>query len=89
MAKISAPNEHYTGFSAGVAFVDGVGHTQDEHRIDWFKEHGYAVIAEAEDAIPFEKMTVDELKAYAEGKGINLENTTKKDEIIGKIRGDQ
>ncbi len=43
MAKIKAPNEQYTGISAGVPFVCGVGETDKPELLDWFKEHGYAV----------------------------------------------
>lgn len=43
MAKISAPNKEYTGISATVAFAKGVGETNDEHLIEWFREHGYTV----------------------------------------------
>ena len=41
--KIYAPNESYSGSSAGVTFVNGVGETDNPHLIDWFKEHGYKV----------------------------------------------
>lgn len=41
--KIYAPNESYTGSSAGVTFVNGVGETDNLHLIDWFKERGYRV----------------------------------------------
>ena len=43
MAKIYAPNKEYTGVSATVAFAKGVGETDDEHLIEWFREHGYEV----------------------------------------------
>jgi len=43
MARIEAPNGQYTGVSAGVMFVNGVGHTDDPYLIRWFEEHGYAV----------------------------------------------
>lgn len=44
MAQIIAPNKDYTGESASVTFVKGVGETSDAYLIEWFKEHGYAVI---------------------------------------------
>lgn len=47
MAKIYSPNKQYTGISAGVAFAQGVGEATDEYLIDWFKNHGYEVEAEA------------------------------------------
>lgn len=43
MAKIIAPNEQYTGLSAGVSFVNGVGETDDQHLIEWFESKGYTV----------------------------------------------
>ena len=43
MAKIYAPNKQYTGISAGVSFINGVGETTDPHLIDWFKSKGYEV----------------------------------------------
>jgi len=43
MAKIYAPNKGYTGVSAGVRFVNGVGETDDPHLIDWFRRRGYRV----------------------------------------------
>lgn len=44
MAQIIAPNKDYTGESASVTFVKGVGETSDAYLIEWFKTHGYAVI---------------------------------------------
>lgn len=52
MAKILAPNEHYTGISANVVFRDGVGETSDPHLIEWFKSKGYTVEGEEEKAEP-------------------------------------
>lgn len=43
MAKIIAPNEQFTGVSASVNFVNGIGETDNPHLIGWFKEHGYTV----------------------------------------------
>lgn len=43
MAKIYAPNKQYTGVSAGVAFAAGVGQTEDEKLLRWFRSHGYTV----------------------------------------------
>lgn len=44
MAQIIAPNKDYTGESASVTFVKGVGETSDAYLIEWFKKHGYTVI---------------------------------------------
>ena len=43
MAKITSPNKEYSGLSAGVTFVNGVGETDIPHVLDWFREHGYIV----------------------------------------------
>lgn len=48
MAKIYAPNRQYTGLSASVMFVNGVGETSDPHLIKWFRERGYKVVEEEE-----------------------------------------
>ena len=43
MAKIYAPNKEYTGVSASVPFVNGVGETSDERLLAWFEDRGYKV----------------------------------------------
>ena len=48
--KIYAPNEDYSGSSAGVTFVNGVGETDNPYLIDWFKDHGYEVDEESIDS---------------------------------------
>lgn len=50
MAKVYAPNKQYSGLSAGVIFVNGVGETDKAHVLDWFREHGYQV--EEEEVMP-------------------------------------
>lgn len=53
MAKIIAPNRSYSGISAGIPFAAGVGETDNEYLIGWFRAHGYSVeteeLAEEED----------------------------------------
>lgn len=48
MAKIIAPNKGYTGVSASVPFVKGVGSTDNLKLVNWFKNHGYEVVEEKE-----------------------------------------
>lgn len=86
--KIHAPNKSYTGISAGVTFVNGVGETEDPRIIEWFKKSGYVVEEQNEEPSEdfFESMTVEELKAYAEEKGIDIGKATSKDGIIKKIQ---
>lgn len=43
MAKVYAPNKHFTGISANVVFKNGVGETSDPHLLKWFKSRGYTV----------------------------------------------
>ena len=43
MSKVYAPNKNYTGISAGVTFVNGVGETDNKHVLEWFKSKGYSV----------------------------------------------
>lgn len=52
MAQIIAPNKDYNGESASVTFVKGVGETFDAYLIEWFKEHGYAVIEDEAAEVP-------------------------------------
>ena len=52
MAQIIAPNKDYTGESASVSFVKGVGETSDAYLIEWFKTHGYTVIEDEAADVP-------------------------------------
>lgn len=54
MAQIIAPNKDYTGVSASVPFVKGVGETSDAYLIEWFKTHGYTVIEDKAAEVPSE-----------------------------------
>lgn len=98
MAKIYAPNKEYTGISATVAFAKGTGETNDEHLIEWFREHGYKV-EEVEKKTPendgndgnggnkeLADMTVEELTAYAQEKKIDLGQATTQAGILKKIQ---
>lgn len=93
MAKVIALNKSYTGISASVAFSQGIGETEDKNLIVWFKEHGYQVIEEDTKAKGTEKtldnMTVEELVAYAEEKGIDIGEATTQSGIIEKIKAVQ
>lgn len=98
MAKIIAPNKSYTGVSASVAFCNGEGSTTNPGLIDWFEKHGYKVIKDvAEEGlkVPSEddkdkekqlsEMDIEELKAYAEEKGIDIGKATSQAGILEKI----
>lgn len=47
---------------------------------------GYSVDGEFTAENPFAKMTVDELKGYADEHGIDLGEATKKKDILAKIQ---
>ncbi len=86
MAKIFCPNKQYSGVSATVTFVNGVGETDKPHLIDWFKSKGYKVEEPADgEGSELEDMDVDELKAYAEEKGIDIGKATSQKGILEKI----
>lgn len=87
MYKISSPNTSYTGISASVAFSKGIGLTGKKELVPWFKNHGYKVEEIKDETKSVDDMTVDELKAYAEGKNIDLTGLAKKDDILKKIKG--
>lgn len=52
MAKIIAPNKKYNGTSASVPFVNGVGETDNQNLIQWFKENGYTVESVDSPSVP-------------------------------------
>lgn len=41
--EIKSPNESFRGVCASVSFLNGVGHTSNEHLVEWFKKHGFEV----------------------------------------------
>lgn len=83
MAKIYAPNKQYNGISASVRFINGVGETDRPELLAWFSSKGY----EVDMVKPLDKMSIAELKAYAEQNQIELGGATKKDEILAIIEG--
>jgi hypothetical protein len=90
MAKIYAPNKQYDGVSASVSFAKGVGETENPTLIAWFNGHGYTV-EESEQDPPqepgkFDGWDADQLKAYAEEKGIDLGKATTVDSMVKKIQ---
>lgn len=88
MAKVTAPNKEYTGLSAGVSFVNGVGETDNPHLLEWFQERGYQVEESKQpEATPIKKMKVEELKEHAAKNGIDLGEASKKEEILAVIKG--
>lgn len=83
MAKILAPNKYYTGASASVNFVNGIGDTEKPELIDWFKKHGYKVIEKEK---TLEEMSVEELLDYANKNNIDIGKATSQAGILEKIK---
>ena len=97
MAKttIKTPVEGYNGIVAGVAFTDGVGHTDDESAIAYFQRQGYEVGGHVdEDADrdyplgdPSDNWTKAQLLAFAKDRGIQIAADVKtKDDIWAAIQ---
>lgn len=66
-----------------IKFVNGEAETNDEAVAKKLQDMGYAVNDEAE---PISKMTVEELKDYADEHGIDLGEATKKKDILAAIQ---
>lgn len=72
MAKIICPNKQYTGVSASVGFVNGIGETADENLIDWFKSHGYEIE---------EDQQLDDGSENPEAPGVDTEEGSEEAEV--------
>ncbi|WP_024622138.1 hypothetical protein [Metaclostridioides mangenotii] len=75
MAKILAPNKQYSGVSASIGFVNGIGETEDKELLKWFKAHGYEIeepeeekVQEAEQDKELEKENEPEPNVEVEDK---------------------
>lgn len=80
--KIKAPNESYTGVSASVGFVNGIGETDSEHLANWFEAHGYTVEGGESTEKPLSKMNKAELTAIAIERGIEIPEGSTNAEIV-------
>lgn len=80
MAQIIAPNKDYTGESASVTFVKGVGETSDAYLIEWFKTHGYTVIEDEAAEVPPEASETPETEAEAEDAAEQVESEPEAEE---------
>lgn len=98
MTKVYAPNKQYTGLSASVMFVNGVGETDEPHLLEWFESKGYSVeqpelepgqATSPNGDVPIEKMTVPQLKDYAAQNKIDLGEASKKEDILKVIQDAQ
>lgn len=87
MAKITTPVKGFTGKVVGVTFADGVGETEDEAAVSYFRRHGYGVEVASKPADkPIEKWTKAELLEHAKAHGIDLGDAKKNDEIVAIIK---
>ena len=77
-------NPTFCGIDAGgVQFANGQAIINECPLVEWFREHeGYSATEED----PLAAMKVEELKAYAAEKGIELGEATKKADIIAAIK---
>ena len=89
MSKIYAPNKEYTGVSASVPFVKGVGETDKKHLIEWFKSRGYSIDEEIQETEivgnPKENEETPENKDIPENPDLNKTVYTE-EELKGKDR---
>lgn len=51
--KIYAPVKHFNGIRNSVKFVGGVGETDDQRRIEWFRNNGYIIEANDDEKLVF------------------------------------
>lgn len=88
MAKILAPNKSYTGISAGVAFSNGVGETEDKSLIEWFYSHGYEIEKKNNDEkqASLEEMKKEDLVKLATELEVDFTSKNTKDELIELIK---
>lgn len=68
-----------------IRFTDGVAETDDTNVANKLKNLGYKVEGES-GKIDLSEMSVKELKAYANDKGIDIGDATKKIDIITMIQ---
>jgi hypothetical protein len=79
MSRIYCKNKRYNGISAGIAFVKGVGVSNDSRLLSWFIENGYIIMKD------LDEMNYKELVEYAREQGINGIGT-KKNELLKTLK---
>lgn len=91
MARITTPVAGFTGVSVGVNFTDGVGETDDEWAIDYFRRHGYGIDVPEEPSgpdgaqKPLDEQSKAELEATATAAGVEFKAPINKGELIALI----
>lgn len=88
--KVHTPTKDVTAEIAGVAFTRGVGETDDEAALNYFRRHGYTIDAgEAPgDATPEgdpKSWTKEQLVKHAERAGIELGDAKTKPQILAAV----
>lgn len=89
--KLAFPEDRpFTGVYMSVAFAAGAGETDSDYLAERFREKGLSVEAESTSTQkPVNKMTVDELKAYAAEKGIALPDDGLKADLLAAIEASE
>ena len=94
--KVYTPVKGATGMWANTVFNDGVGYTDNENAIRYFREHGYRVEEEKQTVTEqsafsddLESMTVDQLRSWLvkHGKGSQIKNIRNKERLLNIARG--
>lgn len=77
--KIETPVRTYNGLSAGVPFTQGVGYTDSEERMRWFKSKGYKVTElQNQEVEPTQEIEEEELE-------INQEDLEESEEEVEEV----
>jgi hypothetical protein len=96
MAKIYAPNKEYTGVSASVPFVNGVGESDNPVLLSWFEAHGYEVEKPKTESkqettpggdkpLDKDKINKEQLLAIAAAEGVTVPDGSTKADIVKLI----
>lgn len=94
--KIYTPVKGASGIYANTLFVNGVGETDNENAIAYFRTHGYIVedgsseeVRPSYDGVDFDSMTIDELRSWMkeQGMGSKIKNFRNRERLMEIIRG--
>jgi hypothetical protein len=79
----------FSGIAWGLHFIKGVARTSNVHLAKKLKNKGYEVEEIVDASIELEDMDVEQLKAYAKEKGIDIGNASSVKGIFKKIKDAQ
>lgn len=85
MAKVTAPNNKFSGQSYGVQFMNGVGETDDKWLLQLFAEKGYTVDEEQQEqveSIDLSELDAKGLKEVATERGIEYQKNATKEQML-------